>query len=423
MKSNPSTTGQIPMELSKSLDLVHSHEAWRSTTLNLIASENALSPAVRAALNNDWLGRYSDYTGRDLTVRRYRGTRYIAELEQMVDAQSKRIFHAQYVELRSLGGHLAGGAVIAGLCKPGDIVLEVGPEGGSHREAKKFSAPSLLPLDVRYLPFDGIHFNIDVASATRLIEETHPRLVILGSSTFLFPHPVREIKAVLNRVNPGGILVFDASHVMGFLASNRFQDPLTEGADIVFGSTHKTFPGPQGGIIFTNREDLIIPVSEAVYPAFVTNHHAFRMPALAIALAEMEVFGPDYMDQVIANSQTLGEQLERLGVACVSVDGRFSKSHTVLMKVGEIGKGDELAGHLEACDIITTPCILPKEHGTQGIRLGIQELTRLGATDVEMKQAAQIIADAIRKTKSTESIITAVHQLTAQLGPVRFSFS
>jgi glycine hydroxymethyltransferase len=421
--NDPSQVRKVPAGLTQVRNLVHQHEAWRAETLNLIASENVLSPAVRAALDNDWLGRYADYTGRDLTARRYRGTRYIGVLEQMVESLAKELFRADYVECRPLAGHLAGAAVISGLCKPGDVVLEVGPEGGSHREASKLSGPSLLPLKVSFLPFDGLRFNIDIPQATRMIEETRPRMVILGSSTFLFPHPVREIKDALQRVNPQGILVYDASHVMGFVASRRFQAPLSEGADIVFGSLHKTFPGPQGGIIFTNRQDLIIPASEAIYPAFVTNHHPFRMPALATALLEMKDFGPAYTGQIITNAQCLGTELDELGLECVRVDGRYSRSHTVLLKVEKFGEREELARLLESADIITTACTLPKEQGSQGIRLGVQELTRRGAGEPEMKETARLICQVLLQKQPAAEIAKHVHTLTARLGSVQYTWS
>lgn len=421
--SGSSQGEQTSTELAQIRNLVQQHEVWRAKTLNLIASENVLSPTVRNALNNDWLGRYADYTGRDLTARRYRGTRYITALEQIVESLARQLFRAEYVECRPLAGHLAGAAVISGLCKPGDTVLEIGPEGGGHREATKLNGPSLLPLKVGYLPFDGLRFNVDLSAAAHMIEETQPRLVILGSSTFLFPHPVREIKSALQRVNPEGILVYDASHVMGFIASCRFQDPLSEGADIVFGSTHKTFPGPQGGIIFTNRQDLIEPVSEAVYPAFVTNHHAFRMPALAMVLLEMKAFGPAYMDQIIANAQSLGSELGKLGLECVQVDGRYSQSHTVLLKVEKIGDREDLAKRLESADIITTACILPKEQGTQGIRLGVQELTRRGAEEPEMKEAARLIARTLLQEQPAADIAKDVHSLTATLGSIHYTWA
>jgi glycine hydroxymethyltransferase len=409
-------------ELLRVQELIRDHENWRSRTLNLIASENVLSPTVRRALDNDLIGRYSDFTGRDLSARRYRGTRYIAEIEQIVDTMARRIFRAEFVELRPLAGHLAGAAVISALCKPGDTVLELGPDGGSHREATKVSTPALMPLDVRFLLFDGWRYNLDLEGTAALINSTQPRMVILGSSNFLFPHPVKEVKALIQQTSQDTLLVYDASHVMGFMASHRFQDPLSEGADVVYGSTHKTFPGPQGGIIYTNREDLIIPISDAIYPALVTNHHSFRMPALAAALAEMEMFGPAYMDQISANAQALGTALQTEGIPCVQVNGCFSQSHTVLVKTGEIGPGAEIAKRLEAADIICTASTLPVEQGTQGLRLGVQEITRLGARLPEIQLAAQLIAKAILQESDPQKLGNQVHEFMSGLGPIGYTW-
>jgi glycine hydroxymethyltransferase len=265
-------------------DLVARHAAWRRKTLNLIASENILSPAVLNALACDFQGRYADYPGRDPRNRRYRGNRYIAEVEAEAVRLAAELFRARFVELRPIAGHLAGLAIVAGVCRPGDVVLEVGRDGGGHREAGRLTVAPLVSLDVRYLPFDPITFNVDTAAAIRQIEELRPRLVILGSSHFLFPHPVAAIAEAVHRI-PGAVLAYDASHVMGFLAAGRFQDPLAEGADVVFGSTHKTLPGPQGGIIFSNDDALMNRVCEALIPGLVTNHHPGRMPAMALALA------------------------------------------------------------------------------------------------------------------------------------------
>ena len=257
-------------------ELVAAHEAWRARTVNLIASENALSPVVRAALGSDLVQRYADYTGRDLSARRYRGNRYIELMEREAAKIAQEAFQAEHVELRPISGHIAGAAVLVGLCHPGDLVLELGRDGGGHREAGKLAAVPLVPLKVEYLPFDQASYNVDVAATLRLIAERRPRMVILGSSNFLFPHPVSAIAEAL-KAYPDTLLVYDASHVMGFLAAGRFQDPLREGADLVFGSTHKTLPGPQGGIIFSNRSDLMDAVSQATYPALVTNHHTCRI--------------------------------------------------------------------------------------------------------------------------------------------------
>ena len=406
--------------------LLARHEAWRSDCLNLIASENVLSPAVHAALDSDLVHRYADYTGRDLGARRYRGTRYVVEIEREVNRLARQVFQAGHVELRPIAGHLAGAAVLMALCRPGDIVLEIGRDGGGHREAGKFAGSELVPLEVRHLPIDPGRYNVDVAATARLIAATRPRVVILGSSNFLFPHPVREIRAALAGL-PDSFLVYDASHVMGLIAARRFQDPLGEGADVVFGSTHKTLPGPQGGIVFTNRSELIARISDVVYPGLVTNHHPFRLPALGIALTEMLEFGPGYADQVIANSQALGVALSALGVPCVSdgslpPDGpRYSGSHTILVRVAEFGSADAVAARLEAAGIITTGGLLPDALGGQGIRIGSQEMTRRGLREADAPEVARLIADALTERRPSAEIAADVAGLVRGLGPLRFA--
>jgi glycine hydroxymethyltransferase len=408
--------------------LVHDHEMWRAATLNLIASENVLSPAVRTALDSDLVGRYADYTGRDLAARRYRGTKYVVEIEREVERLAREVFGAAFVELRALSGHLAGIGVLMALCRPGDVVLEIGRDGGGHREAGKFAGSDLVPLDVRHLPIDAGRYNVDPGAAAALIVETRPRAVILGSSNFLFPHPVREIRRGLADL-PDSYLVYDASHVMGLVAADRFQDPLGEGADLVFGSTHKTLPGPQGGIVFTNRGDLIERVSNVVYPGLVTNHHAFRVPALGLALAEMQEFGPAYADAIIANSQALGAALVAAGIPCVTdgtvpPDGpRYSRSHTLLLRVAEFGTADAVAERLEAAGIITTGGLLPNALGGQGIRVGTQEITRHGMTAADMPAVARLVAEALRGDRPAEAIKSDVAAFAHAFPGVRFTWS
>jgi len=404
------------------IQLLAAHETWRSQTINLIASENALSPTVRGALQSDLLQRYADYTGRDLAARRYRGNRYIEQIEREAVHIAQETFRAEQVELRPISGHVAGAAVLMGLCRPGDLVLEPGRDGGGHREGGKFASSALVPLRIETLPFDPARYNVDVGVTLRLIAERRPRLVILGSSNFLFPHPVAAIAAAL-KAYPETYLIYDASHVMGFLAAGRFQDPLREGADLVFGSTHKTLPGPQGGIIFSNRCDLLEPISTATYPALVTNHHPFRIPALALALLEMQQWGGAYMDQVTANAQALGGALEAQGVPCVRVEGRYSCSHTILACVVQFGSGADLAVRLEQAGLITTAAHLPEFWGTEGIRIGVQEITRLGATEEDMSLVACWIADALRGTRAPGAIAQDTAGYAAQLGPVRYTWS
>ena len=424
-----SSTSILPEQARRELvGLLGRHEAWRARCLNLIASENVLSPAVHAVLDSDLVHRYADFTGRDLSASRYRGTRFVVEIEREVEQLARRVFRTTQVEFRPLSGHVAGAAVLMALCRPGDVVLEVGRDGGGHREAGKFGASELAHLDVRHLPIDSHRYNVDAAATAALVEESRPRVVILGSSNFLFPHPVREVRQALAGL-PESYLVYDASHVLGLLAGGRFQDPLGEGADLVFGSTHKTLPGPQGGLIFSDRADLMTRISAAVYPGLVTNHHPFRLPALGMALAEMLAFGAAYADQTIANSQALGAALTAAGIPCVH-DGssppagpRYSASHTLLLRVAAFGTADVVAGRLEAAGIITTGGALPEHLGGEGIRVGTQEVTRRGLLETDMPAVGCLIAEAIRGDRPSEAIAEDVASLVTALGPLRFTWA
>jgi len=209
---------------------------------------------------------------------------------------------------------------------------------------------------------------------------------------------------------------------MGFLASGGFQHPLEEGAGLVFGSTHKTLPGPQGGIIFSNRDDLMEKVCQATYPALITNHHLFRIPALALTLLEMQQWGAAYTTQVIANAQALGAALEQKGIPCVCVDGLYPRSHTILVRVSKFGKGAEMAARLEACGIITTAAHLPEYWGVEGLRLGTQEITRLGARPEHMQQIASLFEQALNGRRSPEAIMADSASFAAGLGPVQYTW-
>ncbi len=384
----------LAAEYHETLELLRQHEAWRADCLNLIASENAFSPSVLRVRSSDLEQRYANYLGRDRAARTYRGTHFVEQIEDRVDRQVKRVFHARQVELRAISGQVAGAAIVAGLAARGDRVLELTRADGGHQVAGRMVVLPLFDLEVHDLAFDPIAYNIDVDRALEQVERLEPRFVILGSSYFLFPHPVGALAEAVHQ--RGGLILYDASHVLGLMAGGRFQDPLAEGADIVFGSTHKTFPGPQGGIIYGNDQELIERASVGVYPALVTNHHVSRMPAMAIALAEMERWGRDYAGAVIGNARALGEQLSERGVRMVAADRGWTASHTLLAIPDPSQEARAWTVALEAAGIITTAVPLPAALGGQAIRLGSQEVTRRGAVAADMGEIAALIARVLR---------------------------
>jgi len=402
-------------------ELIDSHEEYRKRCVNLVASENALSPYVKRYLACDLVQRYGDYIGRDLGARKYQGIKWVEKVENEVITLAQEVFGTRYAELRAISGHIAGAAVIMALTKPGDTVLELGRDGGGHRMAAKLAMSPLISLDVKFLPFNPILYNVDVTGAVEMIERYRPRMVILGSSNFLFPHPVRELADALEQY-PDTILAYDASHVFGLIAAGRFQDPLREGAQVVFGSTHKTLPGPQGGLILSNSEELMDSIAKALYPALVTNHHLARIPALGVCLLEMKNWGTSYADQIITNAQCLGEAVQAQGIDVVSANGRFSRSHTILLKVAPFGSGKEIASRLEEANIIVTAAHLPQALGTEGIRIGVQEITRLGAKEDDMEPLAKMIADVIMGRRAPHEIAPSAQEYANQFQAVKFTW-
>ncbi|RLF07222.1 MAG: serine hydroxymethyltransferase, partial [Thermoprotei archaeon] len=256
-------------EVKRVVEAAIKQEEWRGrSTLNLIASENRMSPLARALLASDFNHRYAEGDPFD---REYQGSSFIDLVEDSCVKLASRLFKARFVDVRPISGAIANLAVFFALAKPGDALMSLSiPEGG-HISCDEVGAAGCRGLRVHHLPFNREDLTIDVDALAQLVDRVRPRIVTLGSSLILFPHPVREVRKL---VKPHGCVVhYDAAHVLGLMAGGAFQDPLAEGADVVSSSTHKTFPGPQGGMLLSNDEDLFRRVRKAVFPGLVSNHH------------------------------------------------------------------------------------------------------------------------------------------------------
>ena len=330
--------------------LVEKHKTFRESCLNLIASETRPSPLVERLIVNDLDHRYGSYTGIDPRNRGYPGNAFLTQLEEVAQDLAKQLFGAAYVDLRPLSGNIAGIVALFALARPGDAVLEV---HNGHMYAAKLANSGLnVELKSIPVPWDAMNANIDLDRTVSLIREHRPGLVSIGSAHFVFPQPVRELRAAMDRYSPGSILVYDAAHVMGLIAGGRFQSPLTEGADVIITSTHKTLAGPQGGMILTNDRDVAERIAKAISPLMIANHHLSRLPSLAGTFLEWMACGRAHADAIIGNAKALGRALHERGVPVVGADRGFTESHTVLPVVDAFGESGALVRELEACHIL-----------------------------------------------------------------------
>jgi glycine hydroxymethyltransferase len=199
---------------------------------------------------------------------------------------------------------------------------------------------------------------------------------------------------------------------LGLIAGRQFQDPLREGAHALFGSTHKSFFGPQGGIILANKE-LGEWLKEKIYPAFVDNAHWNRIAALTLALAEMKKFGRDYAHQIIRNAQTLAKALYDYGFPVAYPHLGFTCSHQVILNYGHHEKGRKIAEKLQRINIIVD-CV---------IRIGTCEVTRRGMKEKEMLKIAELLKRAVIDGENSGKIKREVAKLCNEFQNIEYCFN
>ena len=386
------------------LGLVKKHEEWRGKQcLNLIPSENIMSPTARSLLSSELAHRY---TARDHF---YMGTRFIDELEQYGEEIAKKVFKCETADLRPLSGHIADLIVLANFTKPGDTLLCLSPEDGGYPGMWKEGLAGLLRLRVSSLPFSKKDRKIPVEEAKQTIEHVKPKVLIFGGSLITFPSPIKELSDVASE--NGAFIGFDGSHVLGLIAGEQFQDPLKEGAYALFGSTHKSFFGPQGGIILADKEHGQY-LKERIYPAYVDNAHWNRIAALTLTLREMETFGKSYARQVVRNAQTLAKALSDYGFPVVCKHLGFTQSHQVIIDYGSYDKGKAIAEKLQRANIVTD-CV---------IRVGTCEVTRRGMHEEEMVTIAEFMKRTTIDKEPPEKIKQEVNKLLVQFQNIEYCF-
>ena len=384
--------------------LVRAHDRWRGRDVfNLLASENAVSPTARRYLASDLAGRYTlpletTFDGERID-NSYAGTRYTDQIEQLANAAAARLFRARCATTRPLSGHIAALSVLAPLLPRGSRLVAVRPEDGGYDGYASDFVPAMLGYSVTPIPANGPGHRVEAAEAAAAIATARPDAVLLGQSFFLFPYPLREIAAAAHDV--GALVLYDASHVLGLIAGGEFQDPLREGADVLFGSTHKSFPGPQGGIVATDREDLFARINPYLVWRTFDNAHWNRIAGVAQTLLELERCGREYAATTVANARALGRALADAGVPLVAADQGFTASHQLHLDRAELFararvRAGELARRLERQRLLID---------LVG-RVGTAEVTRLGLTPGDMPRlAGLLVAAGLRRARVAAEVL------------------
>ena len=384
--------------------LVRAHDRWRGRDVfNLLPSENALSPTARKYLSSDLAGRYTlpmvvEKDGETVD-NSYTGTRYTDEIEALGNAAASRLFHGRFATVRPLSGHIAALSALVPLLPPKSRFLAIEPgEGGYDGYAPGF-IPALFGYTMRPLPAEGPGHRVVAETAIATIQRERPQAVVLGQSFFLFPYPLREISEAAHAID--ALVLYDASHVLGLIAGGKFQDPLREGADVLYGSTHKSFPGPQGGVLVTDREDLFRQIDPALVWRIFDNAHWNRIAGLTQTLLELDRVGHDYASTIVENSKALGRSLSSLGLPLVAESEGFTESHQLHIDPARL-RATHAVGPATLARRLERPRLLIDLLG----RVGTAEATRLGLTPLDMPRLAELfVRGGVKKAKIGSEVL------------------
>ena len=324
------------------IDKVEKNNIWRQhECFNLIPSETTPSLLVKMCEISDPAGRYAEHrTMKGEEIYFYQGTDFIKEIEQEVQKEMAEFFSCNRVELRPISGQMANEVVFKAMVK--FLNRDKSPEKpsrklravmnneltkGGHLSSQPMGAlfnyveedPSTGKERVINFPVRSDNmYQIDTDKLANLLEENKPELIIFGKSMFLYPEPVSFVYEIIKDWNPRPVIMYDMAHVLGLYGA--FQEPLKEGADIVTGSTHKTFFGPQRGIVVSNINEnsplrkLWIDIKSRAFPGSTSNHHLGTLLGLLMASYEMNAFKREYQEQVLKNSKAFAKSLKKYGI-------------------------------------------------------------------------------------------------------------
>ena len=428
---------------------MHNHVWRQQQCVNLIPSEMTASRAVRLLSAGDPSFRYAEHkqiaSFYDHDVFYYQGTKFIDEVERAVVAELKKYFNCTEVEARVISGQMSNTTVFSALMDFANrvdrkhtprrlgYVLNNHIIKGGHLSAQPMGAlhdyvavdpETERPAVVNFPVCRDNVFKIDVDETKKVVERYRPEFIIFGKSMVLHKEPVHEIRAFVDEQNIPTTIMYDMAHVLG-LVGPHFQKPFEEGAEIVTGSTHKTFFGPQRGVIAANyredelKYDLWKTIQTRAFPGAVSNHHLGTLLGLLMAAYEMNAFGDEYQKNVIRNAKSFAKSLKAAGLDVAGDPAiNYTETHQVIVRVG-YGMGPEIAERLEENNVVVNYQATPEEEGftaSGALRLGVSEMTRFGFGETEFERLANLMADCILKDRPIAAEIAKLRGDYTKLG-------
>ncbi|MDK2821269.1 MAG: glycine hydroxymethyltransferase [Clostridia bacterium] len=357
------------------------------THLELIASENFVSPAVMEAYSSVLTNKYAEgYPGK----RYYGGCEWVDVVENLAIERAKAVFGAEHVNVQPHSGSQANAAIYLAMLKPGDKALGMSLAHGGHlTHGAKVSSSGIL-YDFAFYGVDKETGRIDYDEVAKIAREVKPKIIVAGASAYPRVIDFARFREIADEV--GALLMVDMAHIAGLVAAGLHPSPIPY-AHFVTTTTHKTLRGPRGGLIFTTNE-YAKAIDKAVFPGLQGGPLMHVIAAKAVALKEaMQPEYKTYQEQVVLNARIMAEELMKYGFDLVSGG---TDNHLMLIDLRNKGiTGRDAEDILASVQITTNKNAVPfdpqKPNVTSGVRLGTAALTSRGMDAEAMKQVAKAI--------------------------------
>ncbi len=386
--------------------------------INLNPATNVMNPKAEAALAQGLGTRASlGYPGEKYEM----GLEAIEKIEVIAAELAAETFGARFAEIRVPSGAIANLYAFMATAKPGDAIIAPPSEIGGHVTHHRQGAAGCYGLVTVPAPVDAAGYTIDVARLGAEARRVRPKLITIGGSLNLFPHPVREIRAIADEV--GAFVLFDAAHLSGMIAGGAWQRPLEEGAHIMTMSTYKSLGGPPSGLILTNEPALARRIEAIAYPGLTANFDVAKSAALAIALLDFKRHGKVYAAAMAETAAALATALAARGLPVFAVAQGMTRSHQFALEAARWGSGQQAAKILRRANILSCGIglpIAPVAGDANGIRLGTPEIVRWGMGPQEMPELADHIARALEAPEAAGSVASDVAAFRRRFTTLRF---
>ena len=353
------------------------------------------------------------------------GLEAVEQIEVIANALAREIFSSHYAEIRVGSGALANLYAFMATCEPGDKIIVPPASIGGHVTHHNNGAAGLYGVDIHESPVDASKYTVDLERLRSQVLDLKPKLITIGGSLNLLPHPVAEIRNIADEV--GAYVLFDAAHQCGMIAGKHWPNPLDEGAHLMTFSTYKSLGGPPAGLIVSNNQALMERIDSIAFPGLTANFDVAKSAALAVTLLDWREFGTDYAKQMAATSKHLATALQSRGLPVFMVnDGNqelATDSHQFAIRANDFGGGQAMARKLRTANILSCGIGLPVEEiegDLNGLRLGTPEIVRAGMQEAHMDTVADYTADCLLERRSAESIAADVENFRQEFQSVKF---